>query len=139
MNVKIKLLQGGKIPIRGSREAACYDLYAAEDAEIGSLEIVKIRTGVCFQMPPGYCGEIEDRSSMASRGLVTIGRIIDSDYRGEVCVIFLNVKSYSQKIYTGDRIAQIKFEKIERADFEVVDELDPSDRGKGGFGSTGVK
>ena len=138
MNVKIKLLPDGALPMRGSREAAGYDIYAAENVEIGSLEIAKIRTGVCFQMPPGFCGEIEDRSSVASRGLVTIGRVIDSDYRGEVCVIFLNVKSYSQKIYKGDRIAQIKFEKIEKADFEIVKELDPSDRGKGGFGSTGV-
>lgn len=137
MIVKLKRSPDGHIPTQGSREAAGYDLYSAEDAEIESMEIKKIHTGICIQMPIGFCGEIEDRSSMASRGLVTIGRLIDSDYRGEICVIFLNVKPYTQKIYKGDRIAQIVFKVHASVSWQETEKLDESERAERGFGSTG--
>ena len=138
MNVKIKLLPDGTIPTRGSREAAGYDIYAAENAEIGSLEIAKIRTGVCFQMPPGTFGQIYGRSGMAAnRGLLSVAGTLDSDYNGEVSVVLFNTSSESQKIYKGDRIAQVVFHRHIVVDWVEVSELDPTERGSGSFGSTG--
>jgi len=138
MEVKIKLLPGGTLPTRGSREAAGYDIYAAEDAEIGSLEIRKIRTGICIQMPPGFFGQIYGRSGMAAnRGLLSVAGTIDSDFRNEIHVVLFNTSSDSQKIRKGDRIAQIVFHRHMVPIFVFADELDESER-TGGFGSTGV-
>lgn len=138
MNIKIKLLPGGTVPTRGSREAAGYDIYAAEDKEIGSLQIERIRTGICIQMPPGYFGQIYGRSGMAAnRGLLSVAGTIDSDYRNEISVVLFNTSGETQKIYRGNRIAQIVFHQHQIIDWENVNELTETDR-KGGFGSTGL-
>lgn len=138
MNIKIKLLPGGTVPTRGSREAAGYDIYAAEDKEIGSLQIERIRTGICIQMPPGYFGQIYGRSGMAAnRGLLSVAGTIDSDYRNEISVVLFNTSGETQKIYRGNRIAQIVFHQHQIISWDITDELDETDR-HGGFGSTGV-
>ena len=138
MKIKIKILPGGTLPTRGSREAAGYDIYAAEDAEIGSLQIAKIRTGVCFQMPPGTFGQIYGRSGMAAnRGLLSVAGTLDSDFTGEVSVVLFNTSSDSQKIRKGDRIAQVVFHRHIVVDWVKVLELEPTERGSGSFGSTG--
>lgn len=138
MVVKIKLLPGGTVPTRGSREAAGYDIYAAEDKEIGSLQIERIRTGICIQMPPGYFGQIYGRSGMAAnRGLLSVAGTIDSDYRNEISVVLFNTSGETQKIYRGNRIAQIVFHQHQIISWDITDELDETDR-HGGFGSTGV-
>lgn len=138
MNIKIKLLPGGTVPTRGSREAAGYDIYAAEDKEIGSLQIERIRTGICIQMPPGYFGQIYGRSGMAAnRGLLSVAGTIDSDYRNEISVVLFNTSGETQKIYRGNRIAQIVFHQHQIISWDITDELNETDR-HGGFGSTGV-
>lgn len=138
MVVKIKLLPGGTVPTRGSREAAGYDIYAAEDKEIGSLQIERIRTGICIQMPPGYFGQIYGRSGMAAnRGLLSVAGTIDSDYRNEISVVLFNTSGETQKIYRGNRIAQIVFHQHQIISWDITDELNETDR-HGGFGSTGV-
>lgn len=139
MNIKIKLLPGGTIPTRGSREAAGYDIYAAEDAEIQPLEIRKIRTGICIQMLPGYFGQIYGRSGLAAkRGLLSVAGTLDSDFNGEVHVVLFNASGDTQKIYKGNRIAQVVFHKHQIADWSIVDELEATERGDGAFGSTGI-
>lgn len=126
------------LPTRGSEGAAGYDLKAAEDlwCEVGSW--TAFNTGVSFEIPPGYVGLVRDRSSMAGkRGLVVIGGVIDSDFRGELRVMLLNVSGRQQLIERGDRIAQLLVVPVLTSDLVVVDELAGTARGDGGFGSTG--
>lgn len=138
MVVKIKLLPGGTVPTRGSREAAGYDIYAAEDKTLKPFSIEKIRTGICLQMPPGYFGQIYGRSGIAAkRGLLSVAGTIDSDYRDEISVVLFNTSGETQSIYRGNRIAQIVFHQHQIISWDITDELDETDR-HGGFGSTGV-
>ena len=138
LEVKIKLLPDGRIPSRGSREAAGYDVYAAEDKIIRPMTVEKIRTGICLQMPPGHFGQIYGRSGMAAnRGLISVAGTLDSDFMGEIHVVLFNASQSAQMIYKGDRIAQIVFHKHMIADFVQVDILKNTERGDGGFGSTG--
>jgi len=101
-----------------------------------------IPTGIYIEVPVGYVAKVYARSGMAdSRGLAPsncVG-IIDSDYRGQVFVSLYNSSQVTQYIESGDRIAQLVFEKVERIEWDVVDELTQTERGVGGFGSTGVK
>ena len=139
MNIKIKLLPGGTVPTRGSRAAAGYDIYAAEDKLIEPFSIEKIRTGICIQMPPGYFGQIYGRSGLAvRRGLLSVAGTIDADFTGEINVVILNVSNGHQKIYKGNRIAQIVFHRHQIADWVMADRLEETERGDGGFGSTGI-
>lgn len=138
MNIKIKLLPGGTVPTRGSREAAGYDIYATEDKTLKPFSIEKIRTGICLQMPPGYFGQIYGRSGLAAkRGLLSVAGTIDSDYRDEISVVLFNTSGEAQSIYRGNRIAQIVFHQHQIISWDITDELDETDR-HGGFGSTGV-
>ena len=137
MNIKIKLLPGGTVPTRGSREAAGYDIYAAEDKTLEPLSIEKIRTGICIEMPPGYFGQIYGRSGLAAkRGLLSVAGTIDADYHSEISVVLFNTSNETQKICKGNRIAQIVFHKHQTAEWENVEELTETNRG--GFGSTGI-
>jgi dUTP pyrophosphatase len=93
-------------------------------------------------LPEGYEAQIRPRSGLALKhGLTVLNTpgTIDSDYRGEICVILINHGEYPFVIRDGDRIAQMVFNKYERAYFEVVDSLDETERGDGGFGHTGTK
>ena len=139
MVVKIKLLSGGTVPTRGSREAAGYDIYAAENKEIEPMTLENIKTGVCLEMTPGHYADIRGRSGLASkRGLICIHGLIDSDYRGEIRVMLFNASNETQRIYKGNRIAQILFGHHEVADFDMTENLNETERGESGFGSTGV-
>jgi dUTP diphosphatase len=151
--VKIKLLPGGKMPTKGTAGAAAFDCYAREDVEVGKTSVL-IGLGFAIEIPDGYHAKIFPRSSI---GLKTPLRqpnccgIIDSDYRGEVkamyeakCMKLVFDKRggmYEKpiEIKAGDRIAQMLIERNEDVEFVEVDELTPTDRGAGGFGSTGVR
>lgn len=102
---------------------------------------VAIPTGLRFEIPQGYEVQIRPRSGLARKQFLTIlnaPATIDSDYRGEVMVLLFNAGTEQVKIDHGDRIAQIIVAAVEQAAFEVVDELGDTDRGSGGFGSTGL-
>ncbi len=139
-----KLNEYAALPTSGSKYAAGYDLYAniphgVQDVAPGGTE--KIGTGVCFEIPEGYFGAIFARSGLATkRGLrpANCVGVIDSDYRGEVIVALHNDSSSPEKIYHGDRIAQLVILPYLAVDFKEVDELSNTERGEGGFGSTGV-
>ena len=109
---------------------------------VGAGETVLIKTGIAIKIPDGYVGLIYPRSSMAvKRDLAPANKVgvIDSDYRGELMVALHNQGLTAQTVDNGERIAQISFVPYYAADFELVDELDETVRGVGGFGSTGTK
>ena len=143
MNIK-KLDPKATVPTYGSAAAAGADLYACEDGEvtIGVGETKLIHTGIAMAIPEGLVGLIYARSGLASkRGLAPANKVgvIDSDYRGEIMVALHNHSDKPQTIADGERIAQIVFTPFMAASFSVVDELDDTERGAGGFGSTGRK
>ena len=141
MNIK-KLNENARIPTYGSEFAAGADLYACLDADvtISPAETLLIHTGLAMQIPEGLVGLIYARSGLASKkGLAPANKVgvIDSDYRGEIMVALHNHGTIPQTISDGERIAQIVFAPYYAAEFSVVDELDDTTRGTGGFGSTG--
>ena len=141
MNIK-KLNDKARIPTYGSEFAAGADLYACLDADvtIAPAETLLIHTGLAMQIPEGIVGLIYARSGLASKkGLAPANKVgvIDSDYRGEIMVALHNHGTIPQTISDGERIAQIVFAPYYAAEFSVVDELDDTTRGTGGFGSTG--
>ena len=143
--VNIKKLNGkAVVPTYGSEFSAGADLYACEGGEvtIAPGETRLVHTGISMAIPQGYVGLIYARSGLASkRGLAPANKVgvIDSDYRGEIMVALHNHSSEAQTICDGERIAQIVFTAYMGADFLEVDELDSTERGEGGFGSTGRK
>ena len=158
LDVKIKRLSDIAImPTYGSTKAACMDLYANlgfHDAmtvnglakkpnfvEIEPHTTVKIGTGFAFQPPEGYCGLIFARSGLATKqGLAPANKVgvCDEDYTGEYIVALHNDTDSEQYVHHGDRIAQLMFVPYEQANLIEVDTLDETERGSGGFGSTGV-
>ena len=144
MEIAIKRLNDeAKIPTRGSDEAAGYDLYANLGANrifsIPAHRTVKIGTGVAMAIPKNCFGAIFARSGIAvQRGLRPANAVgvIDSDYRGEIIVALHNDSNEEQIIENNERIAQIVILPYVQAEFTVVDDLDDTERGSGGFGST---
>jgi dUTP pyrophosphatase len=143
-NINVKKLNDlAKLPTRGSSDAAGYDLYAATDhiIDIAPHSTVKIGTGLSFELPEGTFAGIFARSGIATkRGLrpANCTGIIDADYRGEVIVALHNDTDEMQSIEQGERIAQIILLPFIEMNFEEVDELSDTNRGDGGFGSTGT-
>lgn len=132
------------VPTRGSKEAAGYDLHAVVDVGVvlAPGETYRFHTGIAIELPPGYFGALYARSGMADgQGLVlTTGTsVIDSDYRGEIFVGLRNLSQDYQKVYDGERIAQLVVQKYEEVEWRQVSELHDTERGTGGFGSTGRK
>ena len=141
MNIK-KLNENATVPTYGSVSAAGADLYSCETVTVAPGETVLVHTGIAMAIPDGYVGLIYARSGLATkRGLAPANKVgvIDSDYRGEVMVALHNHGKVEQTVDAGERIAQIVFTPYVAADFCVVEELDSTDRGAGGFGSTGRK
>lgn len=150
IEVKIKRLSDTAIlPTYGSTEAACLDLYAdskqlkwAYDGivAINAHETVVIPTGFAFQPPTGYCGMIYARSGIATKkGLrpANCVGVCDEDYTGEYKVALHNDSNENIVIHHGDRIAQLMFVPYNQVKLEEVEELTETERGNGGFGSTG--
>ncbi len=145
MNVKLqKLHADAVIPTFGSDGAAGADLYALLDAPatIEPAQTLLVKTGIAMAIPDGYVGLIFARSGLASkRGLAPANKVgvIDSDYRGELMVALHNHSTAPQTVEPKERIAQLAIVPYLRPTFEVADSLDETQRGVGGFGSTGTK
>ncbi len=135
-----KLYSNSIIPTKGSAEAAGYDLYARLDnlnLIIEPHSSVLVSTGVAMKIPYGYYGRIAPRSGFSVKtGLVINAGVIDSDYRGEVKILFQNYSDKYIAINNGDKIAQIVIEKIAHCKIVEVEDLDNTARGSNGFGST---
>ncbi|BFZ58096.1 Translin-1 [Savitreella phatthalungensis] len=140
--LKIKLLTPeARAPTRGSALAAGYDMYASESCVVGcGGGRTLVKTGVAMAVPADCYGRVAPRSGLAVKsGIATGAGVIDADYRGEVRILLFNHHpSQDFQINTGDRIAQLVLERIYTPDLHVVQDLDESVRGAGGFGSTGT-
>lgn len=141
MKIKIKKLDPKTvIPTRGSDAAAGVDLHAPKALVIHPNSNGVVSTGLAVEIPDGYFGAIFARSGMATRkGLrpANCVGVIDSDYRGEIKVVLHNDSDIIRPVQEGDRIAQLVILPYEPIEFDEVDELNDTDRGIGGFGSTG--
>lgn len=137
-----KMRKNATLPTYGSAEAAGADLYACleEAVTIRAGETVFIPTGIAMEVPKGCAGLVYARSSMgAKRGLAPANKVgvIDSDYRGEISVVLHNHSSTDQIVMPGERIAQMVITPVLTPAYQEVPELTGTDRGTGGFGSTG--
>jgi dUTP pyrophosphatase len=145
MKVKVKkLFPEAKLPTYGSDFAAGADLYAAEPETvvIQPGETVLVHTGIALEIPEGYGGFLYARSGLATKkGLAPANKVgvIDSDYRGEVMVALFNQSGEAREVESGERIAQLVIAPFLKAEFYQAEELEETDRGAGGFGSTGRK
>ena len=143
MRVKVmKLKPDATLPTRGSTSAAGYDLYACPETEtvvIESGKTVKVGTGLAFEIPEGYFGAIFARSGLAVKGLrpANCVGVADSDYRGEYIVALHNDSNADMVVSKGDRIAQLVVMPYLPVEFSEVEDLEKTERGAGGFGSTG--
>ena len=136
-----KLLNNAILPVRGSIGAAGYDLTSTESHDILPGHRAVVGTGLAIEVPPGTYGRIAPRSGLAVKSGIQVGAgVVDSDYRGEVKILVFNQDTSNiYHIKPGYRIAQLVLEKIDCPDVEEIkDELDSTERGHGGFGSTGV-
>lgn len=130
-----------RLPTRAYPGDAGLDLYALDDGEIGPGERASVRTGIAVEIPDGQAGLVLPRSGLAAKhgiALVNAPGLIDAGYRGEVRVLLLNTDQTAPfAISAGERIAQLVLVRIETPEVVEVDELAVSERGAGGFGSSG--
>jgi dUTP pyrophosphatase len=142
LEVRVRLLDAGlPVPAYAHDGDAGADLCAAADVELAPGARALVPTGVAIALPPGYVGLVHPRSGLASRLGVTVLNApgtVDSGYRGEILVNLVNHDPVqTARIARGDRIAQLVVQRVERADFYLVEELSDTGRGVGGHGSTG--
>ena len=134
-----KVIGEAKIPTKAIEGSAGYDLTITEDIEILPGEITTTDISIIVKIPEGYYGQIKPRSSLAKVGLTIDGEVVDSDYRGTIQIILVNrSKLTTMQVYKGDRIAQLILIKIYQGETEEVDIQNNTQRGTGGFGSTGI-
>lgn len=143
MKIQIKkLYQDAYIPKYQTSGAAGFDLHSIEDTTISSGQSRLIKTGLAMAIEDGYELQIRPRSGLALKNGITVLNTpgtIDSDYRGEIMVLLINHSKQDFIIKKGDRIAQGVVSKVYQADFIEMPELDHTQRGSGGFGSSGIK
>ena len=127
-----------RLPTRGSARAAGLDLYAVEHLTIEPGGRAAVRTGIAVAVPPGFYGRVAPRSGLAVRhGIDVLAGVIDSDYRGEILCALVNHGREPFEIEPGARIAQLVVEAIATPEPAWAEDLEETDRGAGGFGSTG--
>ncbi len=139
MIIKIKkLVPEATLPQIGKVGDAAMDLVACKDYALAKGEKVLISTGIAMVIPAGFWGNIRDRSGLAAKhGLHTIAGVIDPNYRGEILVAMVNLGSEDYQIKAGDRIAQMLIQKFEDIELEESSDLEETNRGEKGFGSSG--
>jgi dUTP pyrophosphatase len=146
MKVRVRRLAGAAdlpLPTSASSGSSGLDLRAAitGDMVVEPGERVRVPTGLVIEVPPGWEGQIRPRSGLAFQHGISLPNspgTIDSDYRGEVAVLLINLGARPFQLQRGDRIAQLVLTRVEPIEWEEVERLDGTARGDGGFGSTGV-
>tara|TARA_B100001964_G_C14185632_1_gene578485 strand:+ start:79 stop:498 length:420 start_codon:yes stop_codon:yes gene_type:complete len=138
MKIKVKKIKPeALLPEVMHKGDAALDLYSLENINLKKQEIKVISTGISLSIPKGYWGNIRDRSGLAFKhGLHTLAGVVDSNYRGEIKVVIINLRE-EYNIKKGDRIAQLLIQKTEKIELEEVEDLDDTKRGKSGFGNSG--
>ena len=144
MKVSIINTSEFSLPKYETSASAGLDLRAniSESIQLKPLERALVNTGIFIEIPEGYEAQIRPRSGLAYKHGITVLNspgTIDADYRGEIGVILVNLSAEEVEIQSGDRIAQMVFAKVEQAEWVEVSQLSTSERGEGGFGSTGKK
>ncbi|WP_298923321.1 dUTP diphosphatase [uncultured Allomuricauda sp.] len=144
MKIKIINTSNHQLPHYETLASAGMDLRAniAEPITLKSLERAIVPTGIFIELPVGYEAQVRPRSGLAAKKGITVLNApgtVDADYRGEVGVILVNLSADDFTIENGERIAQMVIAKHERAEWVKVDSLSETDRGAGGFGSTGTQ
>lgn len=133
-----RLSSQAKLPKVASSGAAGYDLFASETMIVPARGKALVPTGLAIAVPQGHYGRIAPRSSLAWKHHIDVGAgVIDRDYRGPVGVVLFNHANEDYSIDVGDRIAQLILERISECPVHETDQLVPTERGSGGFGSTG--
>ncbi len=146
-SIKLKLLDNAKglpLPEYATDHSAGMDIVAAidEDMTIKPMQRVMVPTGLSVALPAGFEMQIRPRSGLAAKHGITVLNTpgtVDADYRGEIKIILINLSDTDFKIERGMRIAQMVITEYTRTQWDIVDELDETERGTGGFGSTGTK
>ncbi len=144
MEIKVVNTSSLPLPTYKTKGSSGIDLYASNSTPIvlEPMERGLIPTGLYISIPEGYEGQIRGRSGLALKHGITLANAIgtiDSDYRGEIKIILINLGNEKFEIKKGDRIAQMVFMKYESIEFKLVDQLDETSRNQGGFGHTGLK
>ncbi len=142
MKIKIKIIEGGKMPVYKTAGAACSDCFARLGVPVitippGCRAIIPL--GFAIELPEGYEAVIRPRSGLTSKSIDEAIGTIDCDYRGEVRGCIINNTDSEIHINEHDRICQMKIQEAKQFEFEQVEELSETERGENGFGSTGVK
>ncbi len=142
VQVRVKrLTPDAKIPKAAKAGDVAFDLYSVIDHEIKQGERYAVPTGIAVEIPPGYEGQVRPRSGLALKEGITVLNApgtIDSGYRGEVKAIMINHSDASFQITKGMRISQLAIRPVPKVTFVEVNELSDTERGEGGFGSTGI-
>ena len=142
LRIRVTLEEGAQEPSYQTDGSAGMDLRSIEDAQLAPGERKLVRTGIRIEIPEGYEGQVRPRSGLALRhgiSMVNTPGPIDSDYRGEIAVILINLGQDVVKLEKGERIAQLVICPVSRAEIEVASSLESTPRGEGGFGSTGTQ
>jgi dUTP pyrophosphatase len=139
--IKIKKLsEDATLPRYAQPGDAGMDFYSNEEITILPNERKLVSTGISMAIPKGYVGLIWDKSGIATKhGIKTMAGVIDSSYRGEVKILIHNLSNQTHKIEKNTKVAQMLIQPVEQKEISEVIELDQTERGTGGFGSTGIK
>ncbi|XP_058607327.1 deoxyuridine 5'-triphosphate nucleotidohydrolase, mitochondrial isoform X1 [Onychostoma macrolepis] len=134
-----KLTENATTPSRGSNQAAGFDLYSAYDYSIEPMDKALVKTDIQIAVPHGYYGRVAPRSGLAVKHFIDVGAgVVDEDYRGNLGVVLFNFNKEPFEVKKGDRIAQLICERICYPELQELQTLDETERGAGGFGSTGT-
>jgi len=139
MQLKIKkLTEEAVIPKYATKDDAGMDLFAIEDIELESMQRAQIGTGIAMEIPDGHVGLIWDKSGLSHKfGIKTLGGVVDSGYRGEIKIGVINLGKEKYVFEKGHKVAQMIIQKKENPEILEVKELNDTERGERGFGSTG--
>lgn len=140
MKIEVKKINPeAKLPERAHESDAGLDLFSTEEGVIPKKEKMVFGTGIAMGIPEGYVGLIWDKSGLAAKaGLTCLGGVIDAGYRGEIFVTLANLGDADYTVTKGQKIAQLLIQRVKLPTLEEVDELDATERGEKGFGSTGT-
>ncbi|MEQ1824124.1 MAG: dUTP diphosphatase [Fimbriimonadaceae bacterium] len=141
MRIPVVLEETASMPVYATAGSAGMDLRSTEEVELKPLERKLVKTGVRMAIPPGFEGQVRPRSGLALKrgiGMVNAPGTIDSDYRGEIGVILINLSDSVVKLENGERIAQLVICPVVQVELTQEIDLDDTSRGEGGFGSTGT-
>jgi dUTP pyrophosphatase len=141
LEIKIKLIDGTSLPHYQTEGSVGLDLTSTQDGIIEPLDVQLVSTGLFLEIPNGVEGQVRTRSGLALKNRVIVLNspgTIDSDYRGEIKLILMNLGKELFSYKKGDRLAQIVFSQVVKVKFKVVDNISATSRGVGGFGHTGI-